>query len=137
MPATSRPTGGRRGPASASPAWRAAPWSRSTFWPSADAQEQHMCRGDDPTCADFELHHRQFVEDMARERSAFLSSRFAAKGGVATLTAGGLGLPKMASSATRQHHLPANADTVHWGFFSRNLKPQLEIDSGDFVTIET
>ena len=30
------PTAVRRGPASASPAWRAAPWSRSIFWPSAD-----------------------------------------------------------------------------------------------------
>ena len=96
-----------------------------------------MCRGDDPTCAEFELHHQQFVEDMARERSAFLASRFAAKGGVAALTAGGIGLPKKASAATRHHHLPANADTVHWGFFSRNLTPQLEVESGDFVTIET
>src|ERR1017187_1581474 len=34
------------------------------------------------------------------------------------------------------HHLPANADTVHWGYFSKQLKPQVEIDSGDFVTIE-
>jgi acetamidase/formamidase len=32
--------------------------------------------------------------------------------------------------------LPANADTVHWGYFSKKLKPQVEIDSGDFITIE-
>lgn len=37
----------------------------------------------------------------------------------------------------RTHHLPANADTVHWGYFSRNLKPQLEVEPGDIVTIET
>ena len=42
-----------------------------------------MCKGDDPSCADFEVHHRQFVEDMARERRAFLNSRFAGKGGLA------------------------------------------------------
>ncbi|HET6222881.1 MAG TPA: acetamidase/formamidase family protein, partial [Dongiaceae bacterium] len=96
-----------------------------------------MCRGDDPSCSEFELHHRQFVEDMARERRAFLASRFAAKGGAATLAAGGLALPKRISPATRHHHLPANADTVHWGYFSRNLEPQLEVESGDFVTIET
>ena len=96
-----------------------------------------MCRGDDPSCSEFELHHRQFVEDMARERRAFLASRFAAKGGAATLAAGGLALPKRISPATRHHHLPANADTVHWGYFSKNLKPQLEVESGDFVTIET
>jgi phosphoribosylformylglycinamidine cyclo-ligase len=28
------------------------------------------------------------------------------------------------------------ADTVHWGYFSKKLKPQVEIDSGDFITIE-
>jgi len=96
-----------------------------------------MCKGDDPTCAQFEVHHRQFAEDMARERRAFLKTRFAANGGVETLAAGGLALPKKASAGTRHHHLPANAETVHWGFFSRTLKPQLEVESGDFVTIET
>ena len=35
------------------------------------------------------------------------------------------------------HYLPANADTVHWGYFSKTLKPQVEIDTGDIVTIET
>src|SRR4029450_6023621 len=112
MPATSRATAGRRGPASASPAWRAAPWSRSTCWPNADIAEEPMCRGDDPSCSECELHHRQFVEDMARERRAFLASRFAAKGGAATLAAGGLALPKKISTATRHAHLPATADTV-------------------------
>ena len=34
------------------------------------------------------------------------------------------------------HYLPANADTVHWGYFSKLLKPQLEVDSGDYITIE-
>jgi acetamidase/formamidase len=33
--------------------------------------------------------------------------------------------------------LPVNADTVHWGYFSKNLRPQLELESGDTVTIET
>jgi acetamidase/formamidase len=40
-------------------------------------------------------------------------------------------------SSARQHYLPANVDTVHWGYFSKKLKPQLEVDSGDIVTIET
>ncbi len=90
-----------------------------------------MCKGDDPTCADFEIHHRQFQEDMARERRAFLASR--AKGGI---NSGGLTVAKPVASA-RQHHLPANAGTVHWGYFSKNLEPQLEVASGDIVTIET
>ncbi|WP_422001333.1 acetamidase/formamidase family protein [Reyranella sp.] len=96
-----------------------------------------MCRGDDPTCPAFEAHHRRFAEDLARERRAFLASRFAANGGAARLAAGGLGLPRPASAATRHHHLPANADTVHWGYFSRSLRPQLEVRTGDLVTIET
>ena len=33
--------------------------------------------------------------------------------------------------------VPANAETVHWGYFSRSLKPVRSVESGDFVTIET
>src|SRR5580700_4050489 len=33
--------------------------------------------------------------------------------------------------------VPATAETVHWGYFSRSLKPLLSVASGDFVTIET
>jgi acetamidase/formamidase len=33
--------------------------------------------------------------------------------------------------------VPATAETVHWGYFSRSLKPVVSIGSGDFVTIET
>lgn len=35
------------------------------------------------------------------------------------------------------HLLRAHAATVHWGYFSHDLTPVLEIDSGDTVTIET
>src|SRR5258705_6869675 len=38
---------------------------------------------------------------------------------------------------TRNHYfVPANDKTVHWGYFSKLLKPQVEVTSGDFVTIE-
>ncbi len=33
--------------------------------------------------------------------------------------------------------VPATAETVHWGYVSRSLKPVVSIRSGDFVTIET
>jgi acetamidase/formamidase len=33
-------------------------------------------------------------------------------------------------------HLPATDQTVHWGYFSKNLKPVIEIVSGDLVTLE-
>jgi acetamidase/formamidase/AraC-like DNA-binding protein len=35
------------------------------------------------------------------------------------------------------HHLPATAQTVHWGYFSRSIPPVLTVASGDIVTIET
>jgi len=42
------------------------------------------------------------------------------------------------TQTTRSHyHVPANADSVHWGYFSKKLKPVVEISSGDFVTLET
>ena len=37
----------------------------------------------------------------------------------------------------RHHLLRATANTVHWGYFSHDLKPVLEVSSGDTVTIET
>ncbi|RKP49768.1 acetamidase/formamidase family protein [Pararobbsia silviterrae] len=37
----------------------------------------------------------------------------------------------------RHHLLRVSANTVHWGYFSHDLKPVLEVESGDTVTIET
>jgi acetamidase/formamidase len=38
---------------------------------------------------------------------------------------------------TNHYVVPASAETVHWGYFSRSLTPILTVNSGDFVTIET
>lgn len=38
--------------------------------------------------------------------------------------------------ARKHHYLPANKDTVHWGYLSKKLSPQVEAESGDYVTIE-
>jgi acetamidase/formamidase len=35
------------------------------------------------------------------------------------------------------YHIAASDKTVHWGYFSRSLKPLVEVASGDFVTLET
>jgi acetamidase/formamidase len=35
------------------------------------------------------------------------------------------------------YYIPATAKTVHWGYYSRSLAPLIEVNSGDFVTIET
>jgi acetamidase/formamidase/AraC-like DNA-binding protein len=37
----------------------------------------------------------------------------------------------------RHHHLSVDAARVHWGYFSRSLPPQIEVNSGDTITIET
>ncbi|MDP1627590.1 acetamidase/formamidase family protein [Parvibaculum sp.] len=43
----------------------------------------------------------------------------------------------LSEDGARHHYLPVTANTVHWGYFSRFLPPVLEMNSGDFVTIET
>lgn len=48
---------------------------------------------------------------------------------------GGIKAPQHSVSA--HHYIPASKDTVLWGYFSRSAKPVIEIDSGDYVTIET
>ncbi|MDJ0701891.1 MAG: acetamidase/formamidase family protein [Leptolyngbyaceae cyanobacterium MO_188.B28] len=65
----------------------------------------------------------------------------------ALLGAGGLSIHSRAGSAfeasdriaalPQAHYLPANADTVHWGYFSQSLAPKLTVDSGDIITVET
>jgi hypothetical protein len=97
-----------------------------------------MCSGDDHTCPDFELHRQKLRDDLDHERRSFLKSAFVAGGGAAALTAGGLSVFQQteAQAAAQQsgagyHYLPANADTVHWGYFSKLLKPLIEINSGD------
>jgi acetamidase/formamidase len=104
-----------------------------------------MCQGNDPTCPHFTLHRQKLMDDLSHERRAFLKSAFVATGGAAALGAGG-GLvssaaaqtapPRAAGTKPAYHYLPATADTVHWGYFSKLLKPQVEINSGDFITIE-
>ena len=100
-----------------------------------------MCTGDDHTCPDFELHRQKLLDDLDGERRSFLKSAFLAGGGAAAAwaSAGTLATPASAQTKPGQptyHYLPANSDTVHWGYFSKLLKPQLEVDSGDYITIE-
>ena len=44
---------------------------------------------------------------------------------------------KVFAATPQKHYLPANADTVHWGYFSQSLAPKLTVNSGDIVTVET
>jgi acetamidase/formamidase len=104
-----------------------------------------MCRGDDRSCPDFHEHHAKLKAELGAERRSFLKSSFVATGGAVAMASSGMSLvtPALAQSSQAKqpkqrthYHLPANADTVHWGYFSKTIKPRIEIDSGDFVTIE-
>ena len=44
---------------------------------------------------------------------------------------------RCAEGEHRHHHLAVEAARVHWGYFSRSMQPQIEINSGDTITIET
>jgi acetamidase/formamidase len=44
--------------------------------------------------------------------------------------------PTMVPGTKNHYYLPATDKTVHWGYFSKLLPPLVEVNSGDFVTIE-
>ena len=37
----------------------------------------------------------------------------------------------------RHYKVAASPETVHWGFYSKNLKPIISVNSQDYVTLET
>ena len=76
-------------------------------------------------------------------RRGFLKGALAAGGAAASFAAAGLSSVTSAQAqpgpvpGTKNHYyVPATDKTVHWGYFSKLLKPQVEVSSGDFVTIE-
>jgi len=72
---------------------------------------------------------RTFLTGMAATGAAALGSMSAASLAHADTA--------MKRTTLSHVHIGASADTVHWGYFSRSLKPLVEVKSGDFVTIET
>lgn len=65
---------------------------------------------------------------------AMLSAGSAGSAGIANLASA---QAQPTKSTVSHYHVPANSETVHWGYFSKKLKPVIEVNSGDFVTIET
>src|ERR1043166_7893589 len=78
-------------------------WDQSGRKMHVQTRRDLMCAGDDKSCPEFELHHRKFKETLDRERRSFLRSSFAAAGGAAAMTAGGISLvtPQMAAAAEK------------------------------------
>ena len=83
-------------------------------------------------------------KDVDEARRSFLKDAVVAGGGV--VSAGTLGVTLVsgahaqagarAAEKSNHYHIAASDQTVHWGYFSRSLKPLVEVNSGDFVTME-
>jgi hypothetical protein len=43
---------------------------------------------------------------------------------------------KQQAMSSMNHLLQATNDTIHWGYFSKSVKPSLTIKSGETVTVE-
>ena len=78
--------------------------------------------------------------DVREGRRDFLKGVLAASGTAASLgTVGVLSAqaqPGIVPGTKNHYYVPATDKTVHWGYFSKSLKPLVEVDSGDFVTVE-
>jgi len=75
------------------------------------------------------------------DRRDFLRNTLVAGGAAAAAAAGATAYaqtqqPGRVPGTTNHYHVPATDKTVHWGYFSKSLKPVVEVASGDFVTIE-
>ncbi len=46
-------------------------------------------------------------------------------------------MPTEGAPAPGHYYIPVSDKTVHWGYFSRGLKPVISVRSGDIVTLET
>jgi acetamidase/formamidase len=72
-------------------------------------------------------------------RRDFLKGALIAGGAVASAGLGAatvMAQPGRVPGTTNHYYVPATDKTVHWGYFSKSLKPLIEVNSGDFVTLE-
>jgi len=85
------------------------------------------------------------VDEASGTEVAAFSRRDVLHGSLMGATAlGVLGAPSRASAAApvakntvSHYHVSATDKTVHWGYFSKKLTPVVQVNSGDFVTMET
>jgi acetamidase/formamidase/AraC-like DNA-binding protein len=99
--------------------------------PPREFRQQEAERAMPPSTASGQ---RGWPQDALARLRAHPSSGAARK--IAALTA--LKTDECARKADQiHHHLAVEASRVHWGYFSRVLPPQSEVNSGDTITIET
>ena len=79
---------------------------------------------------------RGFIRDVAAASGGVALGSLARPGLVGAAPA--VGQQSDVQATMRAHYaVAATPQTVHWGYFSRNLPPLVEVDSGDFVSLET
>jgi acetamidase/formamidase len=85
-----------------------------------------------------DIDHEAPSDDRGRRdflKGALIAGGAAASAGVGAATA--MAQPGRVPGTTNHYYVPATDKTVHWGYFSKLLKPLIEVSSGDFVTLET
>ena len=95
-------------------------------------------RGDEAGSADVR-------EEFQAARRSFLRDAMIAGGGAMSIGTLGVSVSRNALAQSAQpgsgmashYYVPANDKTVLWGYFSKSATPVIEVQSGDFVTIET
>jgi acetamidase/formamidase len=72
-------------------------------------------------------------------RRSFLQGALASGAALGSIGAASLAhaQPPTSRSTINHYHVAATAETVHWGYFSKSLRPLVEVESGDFVSLET
>ncbi|MFC3607896.1 acetamidase/formamidase family protein [Stutzerimonas tarimensis] len=88
---------------------------------------------------------KDITEEFQESRRRFLRDAMVIGGGAATLGAMSMPAGAFAASASTSpgagnashYYIPASVETVLWGYFSKSAKPVVELNSGDFATIET
>jgi acetamidase/formamidase len=88
---------------------------------------------------------KNVTEEFTTARRSFLRDAMVVGGGA--VSAGAFSVSMMpsafaqsavsSSGLSKHYYIPASANTVLWGYFSKSAKPVVSIESGDFVTIET
>src|SRR5437763_2736323 len=94
--------------------------------------------GMDESSQSTERHHESpEPHEDGNGRRDFLKGALLAGGAVASAGVGAVAAqaqPGRVPGTLNHYYVPATDKTVHWGYFSKLLKPLVEVSSGDFVT---
>ena len=87
---------------------------------------------------EFQVARRSFLRDAMVVGGGAVSAG-AISGAMAPSRAFAQGAPgaRAGQGMASHYYIPASASTVLWGYFSRSAKPVVEVESGDYVTMET